>query len=374
MPGPILLVSTCGTSLLSNLARQRAAPQTTELLKRTANLKDNELSPEDLSAIQAVAEDASTALARASICDLRRMAAELNGLLGFYRGDLAAAKGNHHIFLHTDTFQGSLAADRLAGALRSRGLATEVLPVRDLNVADPEAFTLAMNELVDWSRQTLPGYRSTGYRIVFNLVGGFKAFQAFMQTLGMFYADEILYIFEASNALLRIPRLPVAFDDTARGIVADNLPLFRQLSLGPLPLDRCRALPETLISAIDDEATLSPWGKLLWDQCCTELYRRRLLDPPIPRIRYSDPFRKKCDDLARNDPDKLLAVNQRIDDLADLLLHGRPRNRLDLKKLSGNPKPPATHELDLTAHGAAWRAFGHYEGDTFVLDSLGPHL
>ena len=51
----------------------------------------------------------------------------------------------------------------------------------------------------------MPGYRQSHYRVVFNLVGGFKSLQGYMNTLGMFYADEIIYIFEAPTAdLIRI--------------------------------------------------------------------------------------------------------------------------------------------------------------------------
>lgn len=321
-----LVVSTCGTSLLTNLAGQESK----NLLRRTVSLKENELDPADRAAIADLAATAGDSLASASLADLRRMAAELNGLVAYYQGKLSAARSDTHVLLHTDTYQGALAASRLADALRAHGLSVQVERVRDLTFADPEAFALAMNELVDWCRAFIPDYREKRYRIAFNLVGGFKALQAFMQTLGMFYADEILYIFEGSDALLRIPRLPVAFDETAHRIVADNLPLFRQLALGAVPADRCPPLPETLLCSVGGEATLSPWGKLLWDQCRPHLYHGTLLDPPTDCIRYSQRFRNEAARLAKSDPHRLVKVNERIDDLARLLLTEKGRNRLDL--------------------------------------------
>jgi hypothetical protein len=59
--------------------------------------------------------------------------------------------------------------------------------------------------VIRWCQDTLPGYRESGYHIVFNLTGGFKSIQGWMQTLGMFYADEIVYIFETGKELLPGP-------------------------------------------------------------------------------------------------------------------------------------------------------------------------
>ena len=66
---------------------------------------------------------------------------------------------------------------------------------------------------------------------------------------------------------------------------------------------------------------------------------------------------------------------KRLDDLARFLESGRSGDanvkRLDFKTLEGNPKPPATHEFDLWTDKRGWRGFGHFDGNVFVLDSVG---
>ena len=57
-----------------------------------------------------------------------------------------------------------------------------------------------------------------------------------MQALGMFYADETLYIFEAGGELLSIPRLPVDFNESARQSVVDNFSVARRLTWRALDL------------------------------------------------------------------------------------------------------------------------------------------
>jgi CRISPR/Cas system-associated protein Csm6 len=65
--------------------------------------------------------------------------------------------------------------------------------------------------------------------VVFNLTGGFKSVQGFLQAISSFYADETIYIFQFSSELLQIPRLPIKLD--TQGIIDENLTIFRRLGL-----------------------------------------------------------------------------------------------------------------------------------------------
>jgi len=369
MTTPALVVSTCGTSILTNLAK-KAGNETLAIVSRTANLPENQLRPAERQTIKDLEAEARERLSHASPADLRTLSAELNGLVTYYGGSLRnAPPGNHHIFLHSDTYQGALAASLVNEAARAHGLrSTELQCVQDLDAADLERFRLAMNNLVEFCARTLRGYRHSGHRVVFNLVGGFKCFQAFMQTLGMFYADESIYIFEHSDQLLRFPRLPIDPDAKARQTIEENLSVFRRLQYTDLPADQCTSIPETLLDRLGDNCTLSAWGNLVWDQVKPHLYRQQLHSPPTPRTRFGPSFRREVQQHCGTNADLLATLNQRIDDLACYLETGENPNRLDLKK------PPATHEFDVTHHGAAYRAFGHYEDDTFVLDHFDKHL
>jgi len=95
---PSIVVSTCGTSLLTN----KVAQGLNDLLRKTANAKANDLSKEEKNAIDAhMKEREETLLALQSFGDVRDASAELNGLLGLYeeqpfrekRSSLFAAHG-----------------------------------------------------------------------------------------------------------------------------------------------------------------------------------------------------------------------------------------------------------------------------------------
>jgi hypothetical protein len=88
-------------------------------------------------------------------------------------------------------------------------------------------------------------------RVTFNLVGGFKSLQGYMQTLGMLFADESVYVFEGERELLRIPRLPLDIDSSCRKTMEENLLLFRRLSFASegVSSTECAGLPKCFSSA-----------------------------------------------------------------------------------------------------------------------------
>ena len=367
----LLVVSTCGTSLLTN----GASKEQNALLRETANAVEKALSPEQRKLIDERIDACKDTLNGASIDEARKLSAELNGLFGLYDGNPAAGKGNHHIFLHTDTYQGEKVAEILVHWCQGKGLSSEIRRIDRLNAARVEDFHEGMANLSAWCADTLPGYRSSGYRIVFNLIGGFKSLQGFMQTLGMFYADESVYLFEGERALLRIPRLPLDLDASAKNLMREKITLFRRLARSSAKASECASIPETLLYRLGDECELSPWGRMLWDQFRAAAFEERLWPSPSPLIFYTDRFEKKAATLSEDKHRRLL--NERLDDLARHLegdLSQRANlHRLDLKPFKTDCHPPSTHEFDAWAEGKAWRVHGRFDGKTFVLEDLAPH-
>ncbi len=293
-----------------------------------------------------------------------RMSAEINGIVKLYGGQFQPKRSDCHYLLSTDTWLGQQTAQLIADWLQQQGCThTQVLHQKDLQTKDMQAFQSALADLVQWCEQTVDGYRQRGFRVIFNLTGGFKSVQGFLQTLAFFYADETVYVFETSD-LIRIPRLPVRL--VAAETVRENLMTFRQLSLG-LPAEHLEQVPETLLLRIDDQVALSPWGELVWQRTKKQLYAEALHPAPSPQIIFTDRFRRSVEGLA---PDRLVLVNERIDALARFLQDGFNSPSLDFKPLRGNPCPPSTHEIDAWADQDAKRIFGHYEGNCFVLDKL----
>ena len=184
-----------------------------------------------------------------------------------------------HVLIATDTAQGKATAGILADFLREQGMACDVPTFARLSTGSQQAFSYGMRRVILWCHRTLRGYRESGYRVVFNLVGSFKVLQGYMTTIGMFHADEMVYLFEASNEIINIPRLPVRLDI---GSLADQREAFALMHADlPLPRSELADWPETFIEDYDgDHCLLSEWGELVWSEESPTLLAERLLRLP----------------------------------------------------------------------------------------------
>ena len=363
-----ITVSTCGTSIFTN----GTADDDVKFLRVNANKKESEYTADELKRIDELIAMKLDALTSASPEEVRRLSAELNGFISFYGNgaNLEEAKQNIHYLIHTDTYQGLKAAELIQSWGKSNNIIMTPVKIDDLNTRSVEEFRLGVNNLVEWCAWTLPGYRSQGYRVIFNLVGGFKSLQGYMQTLGMFYADETVYIFETGGELLRIPRMPVDFSANAKQAVIENSLAFRRMQRGNIPLDECAGIPDTLLDVIYGKCSLSAWGKIIWDETQRGLYSESILPPVSEKIIIT---RKAQRAVPQN---KTKDFNETIDKISHYIESGMKDsvNGCQFRQLSGNPLPPSTHEFDLWGDRGAWRSFCHFEGDKLIIDDAGMGL
>lgn len=365
MAKPNIIVSTCGTSLLTN----EVESELRKILTRFANQSKAEDVPlEHRQRIQRHVDARYEELIEET--DLKRLmdlSAELNGVFRWYGGN-PRITSDQHVLLATDTWLGESTAVILADVIKRYGHQVEIKRVPDLRTDDPDRFRWAMSELVAWCAETLRGYRDAGYRVVFNLTGGFKSVQGFMQALGMIYADESVYVFERTEQLLRLPRLPVQLDSVA--ILRRHLPAFRRIHAG-LPVQEAEVteVPESLLYVLDGEATFSPWGELVWQEAYRAVYSADLLEPLTARLRFGPRFKDSLNGL---EAARLRMVNERLGQLARCLEQGKTYNpsSLDFKDIKGGSRQGSTHECDAWADQDAKRLFGHFEGGDYVLDRL----
>ena len=366
----ILSVTTCGTSIFTNMA----SGDDRSFLTDSANKLQNEYSGDDISRLQSIAQQRRKfMLHERDEVNLRKKSAELNGLIGYYRKNGFDPKNHSHLLICSDTYQGELAAQVIQDWGKSNGYNMTIYKVPDLNTRDLELFRFGINNLVDWCEEIITGYRSSKYKVIFNLVGGFKILQGYMQTLGMFYADESVYIFEGSDKILSIPRMPIDFSENFKAKLKDNINLVRTLKWKSLKNSECAGIPEAMLEIIGDECTLSTWGKLMFNRTRDEIYSERLLPSPTRLIKYSEKTERIAKDL---DKGRRVELNTKIDDLAYFLEVGRrqPTSSLDLKALKGNPKPPSTHEFDLWSNKDVWRGYGYFDNVTFIINEIGDAL
>lgn len=366
---PFTIVSTCGTSLLTNLARGQKDLST--IVVHNANIKNPQNIPEaDRAALETLLQQVRDTLENCNeIKILRNLAAEINGISHLFGTGWPTGQ-NLHFLISTDTWLGQQTARCVQEWLQRQGEIAEVVTIPDLNTKDILSFQSGLAELLRWCAENLSQFRQKGLKVIFQLSGGFKSVQGFMQTLAHFYADETVYIFEGGDDVLRIPRLPLRMD--LQELVAAHFELFSRLAANaPVAASEIPpTLPETLVQIIDDQATLTVWGDLVWDQNGKTLLGQRLRPPPCVKLRYGDHFAQSLGGLSA---ERIRQINTRVQDLGAYLDSNGTVNprRLDFKVLRNDSvRPPSTHECDAWADGGARRLFGHYEGGIFVLDSL----
>lgn len=371
----LVIVTTVGTSVLTNVL----PPGELELaaagrhLRSATNLRPGELSDEQQAALGLAEARARARLAAADAADLRKASAELAVLVPL--GAEHPERRVQHWLVHSATEVGARAARILRDHLDVSGEAVQLFEVEELRTTSVEEFQLAAASIARWCAQTLPGYRASGHRVVFNVAGGFKTLSGYLQVLGMFHADETVYTFEGTGELLRVPRLPVRVDLDDREV--DALRRVR-VAMADLPRDAVD-VPDALLLVLDGKVGgLSAYGEVVWDQAVdADGYRRRLVASPHPRLVYADTLSRSVRDLPA---DRLRELNRRVDQLCRYLDSDGQHNPrgLDLKRLQGDPVPGSTHEFDVWHDGATGRGFCHFEqrdnGKVLVIDRVGAAL
>ncbi len=287
-----LVISTVGTSVLTNqIDRDIDENGCSEILQQTANYTDNEIQhyPEIEQIISELKERAEQELSSNNTDKIRKASAELNGIYGLYNEQIEQGIPDMHLLVTTDTAQGQIAAEIVESFLKRKGLTNiSTHAQRGLSTASSDIFVEGMAKLFPSMQETIKTWQKSKYTICFNLVGGFKPLQGYFNTIGMFYADEIIYVFEGSNQLIKIPKLPVKVD------VSEIEPYEVQLAMmevGAISTswEEAKKVPQEWLLADGQEMTLSAWGQLLWEQCKKELLSK---EKPLqfPKLEYHQSF------------------------------------------------------------------------------------
>ena len=217
---PNLIVSTCGTSLLTNGADENMR----RLLVTHANAKEQDMDDTVRRDIDTWVAQRRNLLKKAADGAAAQLSAELNGLLAYQNIVEATpnAPPNEYYLVVTDTYLGNAAFECIEDWLcRNFGRRAVRMTAGGLNTSDVADFRAALAGIAKQLGEELSKWRERRYRVVFNLTGGFKSVNGFMQAVGMLFADECFYLFEGSRELMRVPRLPITLD--ARGAFEDNL-------------------------------------------------------------------------------------------------------------------------------------------------------
>ena len=292
---PRLVISTVGTSLLTNQIDDEIDSCWNEQLQKYANLTHDEVNqshPELANKIAQLKERAEQVLDTGNTLEIREASAELNGIYGLYEEDLSQGQEDIHWLITTDTEQGRTTAEIVKLFLVTQGIVNTNIypePGSGLSTANTHNFSKGIAQLIPWIQQVTEGYKKQT-KVCFNLVGGFKAIQGYMNTIGMFYADEIIYVYPLgkSNELIKIPRLPIEINKSE---VEPYKVLLAMMDSGELltSWEETKKVPLDWVLVVESEMTLSTWGQLIWNQCKEHFLSQ---DKPLkfPKIEYKDSF------------------------------------------------------------------------------------
>ena len=358
---PTLVVSTVGTSTFTHGAPDNLR----RALARAANahsaddlaVAERRLVEEHLHQREAESREWGPVAAR-------KHSAELNGLLAMANGQVEELRSWQHVLVTSDTWMGRRAVHLVADWLRRNGATrVEPYPAEDVQAVDSARLHMGLGRLANALVERIQPRDKT----VFHLTGGFKSANGFLQALGMLYANEVVYLFEAGEHVVRIPRLPVDVDLSTLGTPEILSPL-RRLATGLSVPVRAHAHViaklGVMVDVIEDEAVLSAWGAVIWPRVRERTYGVGLLPPWHPKLKFGEAMAKSVEGLTA---DQIHAVNERVDDLCRYVENGQRLQRLDLKMIKGGAIGGATHEADAWANGAAKRLYLVKDDDVWTL-------
>ncbi|HHN48427.1 MAG TPA: putative CRISPR-associated protein [Bacteroidales bacterium] len=276
-----IILSLIGTSLLTNQADNNLRTE----LNRNANLLENEMPESLMIKLSWLKQEISDLIKKADQEKLKKLSAELNSITSFYEIH-SPTKDDIHILIATDTYLAKFACEIIQEYLNSKGYTCWHYCAPGLNTKSKKDFDEGIKALLLYLDETIPEYKQRRYEIVFNLTGGFKSLQGFLNTIGTFYADRIIYIFE-TGGLIEIPKLPISIDqDLFRNYAKEFLLLSKDHFLKK---EDVKNIPETLLYEVGSGVYgLSNWGVLMWNNVKTTILSQNLIN--LPAIEFDSRF------------------------------------------------------------------------------------
>jgi putative CRISPR-associated protein (TIGR02619 family) len=194
--------------------------------------------------------------------DLEQASAETHSLRALDVGD-----SDRIDLLYSSTDEGRLCAEVLAKHYQSCTASVKTHRIAELGYG-AERFTRGLKGLVDVSLRLIRDGRERGEDSIICATGGFKAEIAFLNLLGALLGIEVVYMHEQFRSLVRLPRLPLRWDED---FVMQHEDFFRWIDEEPRRSDdvlsRLKAAPElsALVESHEDgNSYLTVAGDLLF--------------------------------------------------------------------------------------------------------------
>ena len=194
------ILSTCGTSLLTN----EIEPSKRSLIYKYSNFSAEELKKTaDWNELQTLLSNIKRKFLEAAPNEASNLSAEWSCLQGFMDKHHHQMADWKHYILPTDTYLGQQTASILAEKISSQGGEVIILNQRYLQTQNASLFKKGISELEVLLQNTFTAQENQ--QVIFNLTGGFKILNAYLQTLALKLATKSIYTFERTPDIIEIP-------------------------------------------------------------------------------------------------------------------------------------------------------------------------
>ena len=156
-----------------------------------------------------------------NVSDESKISAEIKSLLKLKNQE----KGDLEVYLiTTDTVASNLAAEIIKSffANNDKIMIAEIIKIKNLQVKDFKRFEKGEDNLIRTIADLMDSFvkdikeekqkKELRKNVIFNITGGYKGIIPLMTILAQLYECKIFYIFEESNDMISIPRIPINFD------------------------------------------------------------------------------------------------------------------------------------------------------------------
>ena len=204
------------------------------------------------------------------------------------------------ILITSDTILSNVAAEIIKNVLKrreSQGITLrEIEQIKALQVKDSKKFrTEGVHNLIIFVDKTLQGYYSNN--VIFNVTGGYKVITPIMTIMASVFNCDLVYIFEDSEELIKIPPVPISIDYS---FIEENLALLDTLSNGVENFNKIKQddfqrwqelEKKGFIETTDNIAILSPVGEIFLRKYKSEFFVFYASDDIFMRIERNENLR-----------------------------------------------------------------------------------
>jgi putative CRISPR-associated protein (TIGR02619 family) len=213
------------------------------------------------------------------------------------------------LFLHSQTEEGRTCGGMLVQHYTAQGFAAQAVEIPGLTYDHRQFAAQGLNALVNSLAKHIAAEQRAGREVWINATGGFKPEIAFATFLGLLLHVKVVYIFDQFKSLVTIPPVPISWNYAA---VAHHREFFEWITSDMRPKsqvrDRLKQLPPELRTLVEEEAIegygdLTPTGRAIWAAFEGEMH-----NAPVWNVHLSAQARQQMEKAEPSKRDRILTT------------------------------------------------------------------